>query len=39
MIFVSGPLNKHLKKRGVQVFHWVLNTTEDFEYSISVSII
>lgn len=36
---ISGPLFKHLKKRGISVIYWVLNEEKDFKRAVDVIII
>ena len=36
---ISGPLNAHLRKRGILVFNWVLNDEGDFQNAIKVILI
>ena len=35
LISISGPLNRHLKKRGIKIFYWVINTPAECDYAIS----
>ncbi|OMJ72489.1 hypothetical protein SteCoe_29053 [Stentor coeruleus] len=34
---ISGPLNRHLNRRGVKVFYWTLNTEDEFDYAIKLN--
>ncbi|CAG9318930.1 GDPD1 [Blepharisma stoltei] len=34
-VSISKPLNIHLRKRGIKVLYWTLNTEEEFDYAFS----
>jgi len=36
LVWISKPLNSHLKKRGIKVFYWVLNDQEYWQYAIDL---